>query len=444
MSASNRKIYYDVTQLVHLRGNMTGIPRVMHELAIRFRQNDKDIRFVAWVKELQAMCELDLDKTLAHRGEGIDYLHVGQEVDKSRPAISRAAQKSTRKHGGFKQVAIKVAKRGIAQTARFDERIARKLGSRAQHIHMSGYKRAEFTNGDVLFIPWGEWWDENFTNYLSRSHEEKGVRLVQIIHDVGPTAYPQFFEQVAISPEVYNAKILPITDLVLANSKTTKLDLITWLQQKKLHSPKIEVFRLGDDITVKKPVKPDDEVFKQSGLRGNDFLLMVGTIELKKNHLLLYYVYKLAKVRGIKLPKFVIAGRRGWMSDAAYALITKDPEIKDSFVFQLDKTDEELSWLYGHCLFTVLPSLYEGWGIPIAESIARGVPCLASNFGSMNEVAEGYVTRFCPVSTDECLAAMQKMLNPATLKKAREHVSKYKQFSWDDSFKQVETYLKEM
>lgn len=443
MRSEKYKLYYDVTQLVHLRGNMTGIPRVMNELAIRFRQQNPDAVFVAWVKEVQAMCELDLDKTLSHRGEGIEYLHNGEQtavaVASKAPGVALDGKKNI-----VRRAAVKAAKKGISGVARLDDRLARRLEARAKHLHMSRYKRANFKNGDILFIPWGEWWDKNFTDYLVTSHNECGVRLVQIIHDIGPTAYPQFFEQVDMSPEDYNAKILPIADLVLANSKTTKDDLTSWLRQQKLHVPKIEVFRLGDDIKVNKPSKPTDEIFKQSGLKGEDYLLMVGTIELKKNHLMLYYVYKLAKVRGITLPKFVIAGRRGWLSNAAYALLTKDPEIKDSFIFQLDKSDEELSWLYSHCLFTVLPSLYEGWGIPIAESVARGVPCLASNFGSMNEVAEGYVTRFCPVSSDECLAAIQKMLDPATLKKAREHVRKYKQFSWDDSFNQVSAYLKEL
>lgn len=438
------RTYVDVTQLAHWQGNMTGIPRVMNELAIRFRRTDSDARFVVWVKEIQSLCEIDLDKTLSRRGQGIAYLHVGEELSAAAPESTGHAASGRAPSGGIKHVMVRAAKVGLSQTKRVSPRVARSVEWRAQQARMRNYKRAEFAKGDVLFIPWGEWWDSNFTDCLVRHHGQDGVRLVQIIHDIGPTAHPQFFEQVEISPEVYNAKIVPIADLVLANSKNTKLELEVWLKQQKLHIPKIVVFRLGDDIKISKPVKPNDELFKQSGLKGNDFLLMVGTIELKKNHLLLYYVYKLAEVRGIKLPKFVIAGRRGWMSDAAYALLTKDPEIKDSFIFQLDKTDEELSWLYSHCLFTVLPSLYEGWGIPIAESVARGVPCLASNFGSMNEVAEGYVARFCPVSTDECLTAIQKMLDPATLKKACEHVSKYKQFSWDDSFKQVETYLKEM
>jgi glycosyltransferase involved in cell wall biosynthesis len=441
------RVFVDVTQLVHLRGNMTGIPRVMNELAIRFRQNDPSAAFVVWVKELQAMCEIDLDKTLARRGEGIEFLRKGEKV-KKRGSVglipSSAALPASISKGTLKRAAIKIFKKVISQTARIDNRLAIRLETRVRHLRMSKYKRAQFHGGDTLFIPWGEWWDSNFTECLIRHHNNDSLRLVQIIHDVGPTAQPQFFEEVAVSPEAYNSRILPIADLVLANSKNTKVELTSWLQRNKLHVPRIRVFRLGDDIAISEPKKPTDDTFKRSGLKGGDFLLMVGTIEVKKNHMLLYYVYKLARVRGITLPKLVIAGRRGWMSDAAFTLMTKDADVKDSFVFQLDKPDEVLAWLYGNCLFTILPSLYEGWGIPIAESVARGVPCLASNFGSMNEVAEGFVTRFCPVSTDECLAAIQKMLNPDTLEKARVHVSNYRQFSWDDSFKQVVSYLKEM
>ena len=54
-------LYYDVTQLVHWDGRLTGIPRVMHEQAIRFREQRPEAVFVSWVKELQEFVELDLD-----------------------------------------------------------------------------------------------------------------------------------------------------------------------------------------------------------------------------------------------------------------------------------------------------------------------------------------------------------------------------------------------
>ena len=71
-------LYYDVTQLIHHNGKITGIPRVMHELAVRFRTERENVVFVSWVKEIQALCEVDLDKSLAHRGKEIFYLHGNQ------------------------------------------------------------------------------------------------------------------------------------------------------------------------------------------------------------------------------------------------------------------------------------------------------------------------------------------------------------------------------
>src|SRR3990167_11015255 len=75
----------DVTQLVHWPGNLTGIPRVMDELSIRFHKYDSnDSIFVSWVKDLGEMCEIDFASTRSHRGNGIDYLRmsaVGGEQD---------------------------------------------------------------------------------------------------------------------------------------------------------------------------------------------------------------------------------------------------------------------------------------------------------------------------------------------------------------------------
>jgi glycosyltransferase involved in cell wall biosynthesis len=205
--------------------------------------------------------------------------------------------------------------------------------------------------------------------------------------------------------------------------------------------PRIEVFRPGDDLQVSKPVKPIDPVFKKSGVRGSDFLLCVGTVEAKKNHQLFYYVYKLAKAKGIDLPKLVIVGRRGYQTESIINIMTLDPEVKDKFVFLFDASDEELSWLYDHCKFTVLPSFHEGWGIPIAESLARGIPSLCSNTSSMVEIAEGVVGHFSPASSDECLAAIQSWLKPEELAAARKKTKTYNQFPWDQSFRLVNDYL---
>jgi len=425
------RIYMDVTQLVHWSGRITGIPRVMLELAIRLQKEQPDTVFVSWVKEVGEVCEINLDASL--EGKGPNYIRENHV----------AAMPTTTATPSLMHHAKRVVKAGLKRGARISPGLAAKMESRLIAAHLQNVKRASMQAGDIIFVPWGEWWDPNFTACLMR-HKESGVKLVQIIHDVGPTVWPQFFEQVKVTPESYNSQIVPAADLVLAVSNNTKKELIQWLKAQKLHVPKVEVFRLGDELKVAKAEKPKEPRFAESKLKGGDYLMAVGTIEAKKNHMLFYYVYKLAASRGIELPKLVIVGRRGWLTEQAYALMTLDPEVKDKFVFLHNASDEELSWLYDHCLITVLASFHEGWGIPIAESLGRQVPCISSNTSSMVEIAEGLVEHFSPSSPDECLALIQKMLKPKELEAARKLVKTYKNHTWDASAEQVMTMMKEL
>jgi glycosyltransferase involved in cell wall biosynthesis len=423
MPSHKYNLLFDVTQLVHWQGKLTGIPRVMNELAIRYaKREDINVTFVSWVKELKDFCEVDLMTTLSHRGQRIDYATVSTNVSSN-----------------YK----KVAKRALRSIDKLRPGLYEKAVQKTNKFRYKNYKSINIQKGDVLLIPWGEWWDENFIVKLEEL-VVGGVQLVQVLHDMTPIVVPQFAGHSTESFPVYCKQILPISKLVLSNSQCSKRDAIKWLKEQNLPVPNIEVFRLGDDFEVAEATRPIDPKFKNSGLKGNDYILCVGTIEARKNHTLLYYVYKHAYVKDIELPKLIIVGRRGWGTENIFDVMTTDPETKNKIIFLLDTTDQELSWLYDHCLFSIFPSFYEGWGIPIAESVSRGVPCLCSNTSSMVEIAEGFVQYMAPTSVDECLEGIQHLLNPDNLHVARERAASYKQHSWDESFKQVNAYLENM
>lgn len=201
--------------------------------------------------------------------------------------------------------------------------------------------------------------------------------------------------------------------------------------------------RLGDEIelstddlnsTSKPDVRIDDE-----------FLLCVGTIENRKNHMLLYQTYKLAAERGVDLPQLVIAGGKGWLSDDVQYLISHDPGVAKKIVLLYSPSDSVLSWLYRNCLFTVYPSLYEGWGLPVAESLAYDKVCVSSGISSMPEIAGDLLTYFSPNSTDECLAAINNILNVSIRQKAEKRIKKeYHTTSWQKTYQQVVTAISEL
>ncbi|MDX2776412.1 glycosyltransferase family 1 protein [Streptomyces caniscabiei] len=394
------------------------------------------------MKELAAFCEIDFGATMARLGSGIVYI-------KNTQSVPSGAQASASPQGKDVFEAVKplkhLAKRVINKAGLSDVALVKKVQNNLALTEAKTYKQVTFKPGDVIFISWGEWWDENFLHTLEENAEKNELQIVPVIHDVLPfTLAPQFSGHSTESLMNYCRRVVPVSSLVLCVSQSTRDDLANWLEKQSIPLPKMEVFRLGEDFEFAKAEKPDDPVFQKSGLKGNDYLLTVGTIEARKNHALLYNVYKLAKARGIELPKLVIVGRRGWKTEQIYDFMTQDPEVKDKFVFLHNASDENLSWLYDHALFSVFPSFCEGWGMPIAESVARGVPCVCSNTTSMIEVAEGYVTHFTPSSTDECLEAIVAMQKPENLEKWRKKCASYKQTTWDQSFAQVKELMEEV
>ena len=276
-----------------------------------------------------------------------------------------------------------------------------------------------------------------FVDHVVELHGD-GVLVAHIAYDLLPVVTPQYCGHSTERLANYVQNVYPICDTILAISEHTKRDIASWLDRERTARPEDRRVpsrrrlhprrRRGSRRTCR---------FSTAYNRNTHFLLCVGTIEVRKNHALLYYTYKLAHEQHIELPPIVIVGRRSWLSDDLYEVMTHDPQTKAKFVFLHDASDEELAWLYRHCQFSVYPSFYEGWGLPIGESLANGVPCVASRSSSMPEVAGELIPYFSPASADECLQAITAMLRPGSLDEAKRTISSYQPARWDDTFETV-------
>lgn len=430
MKDTNRSpLIFDITQLAHWQGRLTGIPRVMHELAVRYKAQD-DVTFVSWEVETASFYEVDIEHTLARRGERIFYTSVN------------AAAPSASEH--VKQSVVKRALKKAYRVARsLNVPGTKQLEHRLTVVSHTSHRRVVPTKGQTLFIPWGEWADSNYTDAVSL-WADSGVDVVPISHDILPLITPQFSGHSTESMRRCNELVIPKCSLVLAVSENSKKDLANWLKDNKLNVPRIEVIRNGDTFSKVRPSEPKDATYRAAGIKSSDFLLSVGTIEARKNHWLLYYVYKLAKQRGIDLPPLVIVGRRGYRTDDMFEITTTDPEVNNKIIFLLNASDAELAWLYSNARFTVQPAFYEGWGIPVAESLSYGTPSICSNTSSLPEVAGDLVGYFSPNSTDECLAQVTRLLEPKEYAKAIKKTKQFKPASWDQTFKQTDKFIRSL
>ena len=417
------RMIIDITQLASWTGKLTGIPRVMYELSSRYSQADNKTIFIIWNSQFNYFEEVDFNEIKVKRQQ------IGIAVVPAQVSVQTYS---------FVEHLIKKLYNSlplvVKNTVRSIKHSVNQSVSVADHSQLKAFK---FQSNDKLLIIWGEWGDQKYRTALTSAVAESTLCLYQFVHDMLPLVTPQYSAHSTEGLEKYTSEIYPMCSALISISRHTKGDVVEWLNTQKLTVPPIHIVRLGEDFEKKEPMQPNNAFFTFN----IPYVLCVGTIESRKNHTLLYYTYKLAKTRGIELPPIVIVGRRGWLTENIYDLITNDPQTKGSFIFLHDASDEELAWIYKNSKFSIYPSHYEGWGLPIAESISYGVPVIASNVSSMPEVAGDLISYFSPVSTDECLVAITNLLDKNTLQMAREKLRKYKPTSWDETFKQTHAII---
>lgn len=211
-----------------------------------------------------------------------------------------------------------------------------------------------------------------------------------------PWRFPhQFHERAAVESFLKFAEVLARhAALVACISTATRADFMEFAHTLGCTGGNSEVMFLGVDPPGKmvRPAGLPDDMLSRG------FALSVSTLQVRKNHQLLYQLWRRFAEEGrTNIPRLVLVGSRGWLSDDLLFQMTNDPLVHDSILILNSIGDAGLNWLYHHCQFTLYPSLYEGWGLPIVESLQHGKACLASNTSSMPEAGQGLAIHLDPL-----------------------------------------------
>jgi glycosyltransferase involved in cell wall biosynthesis len=410
------KLWIDLTDLSRWRGSMTGIPRVVYELATRFNANNGTmIGFFVHNEEQHKCYEVTFDNLY----DNVSFIKNNKcEVNLIFKLFNKIKNS---------KIIKKINSRKITHS--------QVIANLPQHFNAT----APFSKNDIIFIM-GSTWDctTKIHDLVSLKHN-LDLKYVQIIYDVIPTFHPQLFGPGFASQfDSCMFESIVNADLLLCISEATKQELLKFCTITRIKSPPIKIIRCGEDYTQHSaPVIP-----KINLVENEPFILCLGTLEGRKNQNLLYYVVKEALYKGIDIPKIVIAGRAGWLVQDLSYILKNDNMLYDKLQYLGEVTDEEKTWLYQNCSFTIYPSVFEGWGLPVAESLYYGKPCLSSSISSMPEIGGNLVDYFSPFDTGECLRKIIEYSKPDVLAKQAEKIKlSYKPFSWDQTFKQVEGYI---
>jgi glycosyltransferase involved in cell wall biosynthesis len=255
---------------------------------------------------------------------------------------------------------------------------------------------AAFGAGD-RFVSLGADWAYLNQPLLFRIKREAGLRVTLICYDAIPVLLPHLFVGV-LSREDFALHLVDLAwcaDSVLCISECTRRDFEGVMTMLGGPRPPTQVIRLGSQVHA-----PDAEVEQSPrGLPLEDhrpFVLYVSTIERRKNHEVLYRAWTRLREQGLAPHRLVFVGMRGWGVDDLFNDLQLDERVRGDIVSLNHVSDAELAWLYRHAAFTVFPSLYEGWGLPVVESLAWGKFCLASNAASLPEAGSDWVEYLDP------------------------------------------------
>jgi glycosyltransferase involved in cell wall biosynthesis len=278
---------------------------------------------------------------------------------------------------------------------------------------------AGMSPGDTLFVPGAFWLNHKIMRFYGAA-AAKGVKLVVFLHDVLPITHPHLM--IENSDQFFGPILrLPIHVIIGARSTESALPRATALIPGARMPISVEVVSLAHEFPgVRRNQPPQGLTDRLQNIIGSrHFALYVSTVEVRKNHLRLIEVWnKLAQELGDALPLLVIAGKRGWEAQEAIGLLDAANERdraahNEPVVFVEGPSDTELQWLYASCDFTVFPSLAEGWGLPVGESLWFGKVCAASNTTSIPEVGQDLCIYFDPARSEEIEAAIKALLDPA-------------------------------
>lgn len=293
-------------------------------------------------------------------------------------------------------------------------------------------------SGRVVLLVTGAGWLSNgsYLRGLLDLRSALAAELHVVVHDLVHLKFPHWAprEDAARFGSHLEAMIAS-ADCILAYSAATIRDLEDAARGARLALPSVRRVVLGADfLPAAGAGHPDPPLARD--LAGRPFVAYVSTITFRKNHELIYNVWRqLAESLGARLPVLLFVGRVAPDQEAFVDRITRDPLLAGHLRIVSGASDAELDWIYRNCLFTVFPSLYEGWGLPVAESLARGKVCLASSAGAVPETAASASPVLDPLDLAAWRDEIARLLtDPDALAQAEAAVrARYRPVSWADA-----------
>ena len=259
-------------------------------------------------------------------------------------------------------------------------------------------------------------------------------KKIVTVHDLSWVHFPQFHPKERVKYLEKNfEKSLRNANAIISVSKFVKKDIINNFNIKP---NLIHPIYLGCSTKFKKKLSrlKIDRFLKKKGIQFNNFFLVVSTIEPRKNLINTIKAFSNLKLRNLK-PKLVIVGNLGWN----FKKIKEKIDIANDVIHLQNISDEDLNILLLSQKACIFSSFFEGFGLPIIESMNFSKPIITSNNSSMAELAKRHSILIDPNDHERLTIYMKKIFEDRELYKKFSQKSQIrsKDFSWDKTASQT-------
>lgn len=262
-----------------------------------------------------------------------------------------------------------------------------------------------------------------------------GLRAVFLIHDLIPITHPEFCRAGEDERHAQRMRnVLACAAGIIGNSQATLTELEEFaVREDTAVPPYLPAWISGNEVPRASPAAALDR----------PYYIIVGTIEGRKNHVLLLQLWRsLVERMGSAAPRLLIVGQRGWEAEHAHAMLDRNPVIRGHVRELGNANDAELARLIAGARALLMPSFAEGFGLPIVEALQLGTPVICSDLPAFREIAGDIPLFLDPLDGRGWERAVLSFVEDCPERARQKRLMRdYRGPDWESHFAQVDPWL---
>ncbi|WBO22741.1 glycosyltransferase family 4 protein [Sphingomonas abietis] len=274
----------------------------------------------------------------------------------------------------------------------------------------------------------------------------RGARIVPFIHDIIPVTHPEYCDA-NLTNFFWRglAELLHSADYALTNSDFTQAELKRFIAEHGGRQIPMQTVPLAHSMAHPEGAAA---VWPRAlaKLKRRRYVAYVSTIEGRKNHLFVVQAWQQMIARGVDVPDLVFVGREGWKVDPLMDLLASTDNLGGRIHIVHGLSDAELNGVYADAMFTLFTSVVEGWGLPVGESLAHGVPCVVTRTASLPEVGGDFADYVETGDQEAAIGVLRRLIEDGSYLEARRRNIRenFVARTWDDVGRDFVTKLRGM